>query len=481
MVGSAILDSRDTSDKRNVTTFTRDSNRAEGGDGLGPSANTNTFLLGALCIALGTCLTVVFFPGFMSFDSIRQYQQAIGEIPLTDAHPPVMTVLWRVLLSAWNDPGVLLAAHQAAYWLSLFLFAMALMKAPLGRIAIILFVGLWPPLLIHSLHLWKDVGLLIAYMLVVACVLADIRRPSAAWLLLATVAFAYGTAVRHNAVFAAIPLSILIAERAAVRLSTSRTRYFFTTVGASAGLLLVAIMLNSIVSGSAENIDGLGTILVWDMVAVSLAEGRDLLPTYLPRLVEGDLLPALAATFDPHANYRSYDVIAPYPPEGMTGQLVSDWLTMIIQNPGAYLEHRIVVFSALMGIGQEVYYPFHYLGIDNNEFGITFSNLSAEQQGWFIDAFWCVSRLMLYPAVVYLFLSSILFVGLVIRWALEGSLPSLLWTAFWLTASGLVMTLPLFVIAPAADYRFIIWLVASTVLATVLVVVYAFKSRLDYL
>ena len=121
-----------------------------------------------LSLIIGSSLTFIFFPGLMSYDSVYQYQQAIFIQPVTDAHPAIMVFLWRALLSVYNNSGMLLIFHQIIYWLSITLFAFMVSDRLLVRVLTILGIGLLPPLAIHSIHLWKDVGMMSCFALAIS-------------------------------------------------------------------------------------------------------------------------------------------------------------------------------------------------------------------------------------------------------------------------------------------------------------------------
>lgn len=139
------------------------------------SMRASNLILPLLSIFAAALLTALFFPGMMSYDSIYQYRQVIGAVPVTNDHPPVMVHLWRLAHSAIPSPGALLLVHQAVYWAAAALFAWGVVSTPLWRIFIFLLVGCWPPLLIHSVHLWKDSGMMIAMM---ACVSLLMQTPA---------------------------------------------------------------------------------------------------------------------------------------------------------------------------------------------------------------------------------------------------------------------------------------------------------------
>lgn len=49
-------------------------------------------------VSILALLAIVFYPGYMSPDSISHLEQATGVAHLTDWHPPVMTRLWGLLI-----------------------------------------------------------------------------------------------------------------------------------------------------------------------------------------------------------------------------------------------------------------------------------------------------------------------------------------------------------------------------------------------
>ena len=57
--------------------------------------HTQSALVAVSMLAL---LAIVFYPGYMSPDSISHLEQATGVAHLTDWHPPVMTRLWGFLI-----------------------------------------------------------------------------------------------------------------------------------------------------------------------------------------------------------------------------------------------------------------------------------------------------------------------------------------------------------------------------------------------
>lgn len=339
----------------------------------------STFAILVVAMTCASSLTIEFFPGFMSPDTLDQYRQVISKNQLNDGHPVLMVYLWRALLKVVDHPGVMLAFHQILYWSAIALFVCAVTRNISFRLTLLFFIGFCPPLVIQSLHLWKDIGMMGALAMATAALLTDIRKPHWSWLILGLIALFYATAVRHNAFVAALPLLAFLCHRIVSRSSLQKWRAACLT-----SLLVAVICLGQYGAMKAANSGvkhtyAIGTIVVWDMVAISLAKNKDLLPDYLIRYNKNEFMQQLSSTFNAEANYFSWKVVSPLPPEDLQGKLVKDWISLIIQHPIPYLKHRLHVFGTLLGIGRdEIYYPYH-LEIDDNEFNFRFTSMTDEE------------------------------------------------------------------------------------------------------
>ncbi|EBY7415766.1 hypothetical protein D6J61_26155, partial [Salmonella enterica subsp. enterica serovar Alachua] len=175
---------------------------------------TNLFIFTLAAVFTGIT-TYIFFPGLMSYDSLDQYRQAKGIIPLNSHHPIIMTYLWSGLMSFWDHAGIFLIIQQLLYWSGAAAISCLIGRTPLIKISLFLVVGLLPPLFIHSVHIWKDVGLNICATLVLAAILADVVFPRRNVLFIAAIPLFYSFTVRSNAPFGMFPLVLLWSWRAA--------------------------------------------------------------------------------------------------------------------------------------------------------------------------------------------------------------------------------------------------------------------------
>lgn len=421
-----------------------------------------------LALLLAFVFTYQFFPGFMSFDSLQQFRQTLGLLELNDAHPVIMVYLWRLLLEVHNHAGMLLAFHQVLYWFGIALFSCLAAQRLSLRLLLLLVIGLCPPLIILSLHLWKDVGMMSALAIAAALLLGYVRRPHWAWLTAAALALFFAVAVRVNGFIPAMPLLLLLCYFGASRLGRSHWQTAGLTIAGVICLSLVHGAAMGLINTNAKKSYGLGTLVVWDMVSISLAENEDLLPDYVYRSTTEDILPALAAANSTEANYPSYAVVSPYPPERFQKQLIKDWLDLILAHPGAYLSHRGHVLGVLLGVlDREIYYPYHP-GIDENEFNIWFTNMDYDELKGYFRLFDKLAASPLYRPWIYGLLAVIVVLIAWIRLLKRrgGDHANIL--AITVATSGLASAASLLVIATAADYRYITWTILAALLSAVI-------------
>ncbi|MFJ5834514.1 GtrA family protein [Streptomyces sp. NPDC093089] len=163
-------------------------------------------------------VSVVFHPGYFSSDSLVQLREALGETPMHDWHPPVMALLWKVLIDSTGAVSAMAALQAAVLWASLWLLAVLVWKrsGSRGLSLAMLAVGLAPHVVTFTGVVWKDVHM--AYVLLAACAVALLARelPSGrartrwALLLVGVLFLAYAVLVRKNAFPAVIPVFVLL-------------------------------------------------------------------------------------------------------------------------------------------------------------------------------------------------------------------------------------------------------------------------------
>jgi hypothetical protein len=173
---------------------------------------------------------VACFPGNMTRDSLRQWGQAVGELPFTGHHPPFHTLIIRLCAEAGialGDPiaGVVIySVLQVLATCAVFAWAVARMaRWGWPRVGILAVLGLWALLPLHgsyAMTMWKDVpfGLaMLAYTVALVGVLHDQPRRWRQYVPLAVAALAVALLRNNGPYVVALSAVVLVVALRPVR------------------------------------------------------------------------------------------------------------------------------------------------------------------------------------------------------------------------------------------------------------------------
>jgi hypothetical protein len=167
----------------------------------------------ALLVAI---VAALFWPGMPMYDTVAQYGQVLSN-EVDDWHPPVMVRLWQALEPLGTGTAPIFVLQVVLYAAGFGLIVAALGRSGRWRAALAAAVlALSPLLLAWQMVVLKDAQMLGA--LLAACgIIAQFRfrgrripLPIAA---VVALLLGYATLVRANALFATVPLSILLLPR----------------------------------------------------------------------------------------------------------------------------------------------------------------------------------------------------------------------------------------------------------------------------
>lgn len=397
----------------------------------------------------GFLVTVLlYFPGGMSSDSVAQLAQARSGT-FANWHPPLMAWVWRPIDQLVPGPAGMLVLQAAAWWAGLALLTRRLFAAPMAGRALLL-LGFWPPLFGMVGTIWKDVQMAIAFTFAAGLMLA--ARGRAGWLIAALIAIAYGTAMRHNGLLAALPLAAWAAWALTAALADRRV------LRAAAACLLVAFTLgaplaaNRALTAHDSHVDQL--LYAYDLAGISVRVGAQLVPPAIharPVTVED-----LRAVYDPNYVDPLYPTTLAFSDDVATvWALRQAWLGAIAAHPWAYMAHRADVLSHALGLRPAVWFAYHR-GVVPNDLGVP-----AGEATWnspIYGLFWVLKWTPLYRPGLYL---GLLVAGL---WVLlkERRKRRFAGWAIAVALSGLLYALPNAAIAIAADLRYHLWALVAT-------------------
>lgn len=423
----------------------------------GTGIQTLIWLWPVLCALTVFALTR---PGYLSFDSALMYWQARHDTYF-DIGGPLLPWLWHQLLriDTGTDAirlclmGLLATGLGACVWT---------WRAKLSRAGLLIAMGFAPlcPLLwMIWPHVWTDLLLAGLLLWLTACVSTtraqDARASRVVVALLLAVAICL---TRHNGWFALPPLLWLLAG------TWSWSRGF-----ARRAIVTAIVMLAVIASAAAwratsaiSRLDTWAVTLMWDLQAVSVAtlpdDARPLIPASLtdPRLRVGEL----RAAFHPASATRLYaattsgianPTVAPLD-DPQRRDLIAAWLRVLPSS--AYWRHRVRVMAALWGPHRapELRALAESPGITPYGDNPVLAEPAARGHGAFRTLIDRGTEWGLFAPGLH---AALALVVLLARWRrLDGEARL---TILALIASAACYALPLFVIAPSAETRYLLW------------------------
>lgn len=428
-------------------------------------------------LAVATALFVLFQPGWFTFDTAHQWWMArSGQLDST--HPAVMVRLWQASRAVLPDPQGFFALQLLLLWGGLAFVVTALpLRAP-ARLVALLGLGLWPAFLALQPQVWKDLWMVAALLWAVGALLREQGAASWRWRALALLMLALATALRFNALPGVLPLWAWLAWRIANAPAGAAAGRRFVGIDAARravrARLAIAVLSLPLLLGLAALPDRVGAvravtvwpiIALWDLAAVSIDTGRMQVPAAF--LKPGATIDDLAREFRPEVNVPSFAtgtihfhyelVVAP----ADLAALREAWLTLPLDEPTAWARHRLRYSAYLFGFRNaeladtRVLMPGLVPLLDNPPLVMAPSRprevLMAAWHG-LVDGPFFMGWLYVLVAFAVLAVATL-------RHRVEAAA---------VAASGLAMAAPLVVLGPAADFRYLLWLVVATVLSVLL-------------
>ncbi len=334
----------------------------------------------AILAVLGTGLLVSnvlpLYPGSMSFDSVMQLGQALDPSTLEDWHPPVMTVLWWLLMElSGGTVGSMLAAQLALLWAGLTLLAVyVFQESGRRRLSLLpLLLGVLPHVSSMSGVVWKD-GQLAFALLGAVVLLLFVRRGIAParvrWTAVAAAVLllAYAGSVRYNALPAIVPLLFLLTWPGAAR----RHRALLAG-GAVVGALVATPVIDAVRPVQATH--PAASVMLDDVLHLYSAS----------ELAAGDVSPELESylvtlattcppsTRDVNYRWRCANTTGTIPTVFRThaGELRGLYLSGIAERPLRYAQSRLRVFGKFLDTPPEEVFV-SWFTIHDNPHGLAF-------------------------------------------------------------------------------------------------------------
>jgi hypothetical protein len=408
--------------------------------------------------------SLIFYPGYLSPDSLNQFSQATGLIPVTDWHPPVMELVWHVLITITGHASSVLLFQTLLLWSALTLIALTLYRLTKSRrVSVIPFgVALLPVILDISGVVWKDVHmafalLLASTLLLSVAVFKSNQRLKLTAIILSIALITYATLVRYNAFLAVLPIMYL----AAIQFSwaSSKKRLALAMVGIVAVVGISSILVNTVTRPQPTH--PMAAIMLDDMINVVPAE--DVQKANISDRLKSVLIASQSECKAGEVIRNAFWACMKKPGQDVISVTHSDelarlWFGSMISHPFSYIGYRAQTFVMFLVVPEGSEYVWHE-GITPNELGqsVKFERAQNIMKYYVVD--------LGHRYFPFLFQGWFwLLVGLlVLRFSKKSD--SLGTYTRALSLSSVLYIILYIPIVVAMDYRYIYWSVMATTLA----------------
>ena len=318
-----------------------------------------------LLLALGHLL--LFAPGIMTWDAIRQYGQALSG-QYDDWHPPAMNWLWRQLGVFAAGPAPMLVLQVALYWGGTALWMTAAWRRGQRRTALVIaLLAISPICLVLVGTVLKD-SLFAGALLLASGLLALAPKARATRIVAALLLIAAAT-LRFNAVPACLPL-LLLTFPATWRRTLPR-------MAGSALLAAMPLVLALPVANMALHAKRSGvelSLVIYDLGGIGKYSGVDVFPpTPVRNPVAVNAACYTPVSWDRYAWWGDAPCASGF--ETLRAPLATGhgpygwWAAAVLGHPVAYAEHRLAHFARNTRLVRSPILPGLSLASDPNPWG----------------------------------------------------------------------------------------------------------------
>ena len=414
-----------------------------------------------VAVCMLALLVVIFYPGYMSPDSISHLEQATGVAHLTDWHPPVMTRLWGFLIGVTGHISSMLIFQLVLLVTAMFVLSSLVYRHTRNRAWALstYMIVLLPNIVNIAGVIWKDVQMAFSLTLAVLLIWFIISSKKSLGRVatygivgLALLLIIYAGMLRYNALFAVLPILFVLPS-----LLTKRFHVWSGLASVIIGLV-VTIGVTAVINQPSEKTHPITAVQLDDIVHVANLDGEhhgrwsmykkihDTCRDKTKDIMNSYIICTKAAQREALKNEHQ--------------GVFNDWLLTIIRHPIKYVSYRLATFSIFIFPQPERMYIFQP-GIEQNQVGAAVKNeyaisgLAAYVKGGAQANIPLIFQPWLYVAVlVFIYYTSRRIREQVRRHFIRA-----------VALSGLIYIVAYFPVAVAVDYRYIYWSVFATILS----------------
>jgi len=414
-----------------------------------------------VAVCMLALLVIVFYPGYMSPDSISHLEQATGVAHLTDWHPPVMTRLWGFLIRVTGHISSMLIFQLMLLVAAMFMLSIIVYRHTRNRVwALSIYMILLLPNIVNIAGvIWKDVQMAFSLTLAVLLIWFIISSKKSLGRVamygivgLTLLLILYAGILRHNALFAVLPILFVLPSLLTKRL------HVWSGLACMAAGLIVTIGATAVINQPSEKTHPITAVQLDDIVHVANLDrehhGRwsmykkihDTCRDKTKDIMNSYIICTTAAQREALKNEHQ--------------GVFNDWLLTIIRHPIKYVSYRLATFSIFLFPQPERMYIFQP-GIEQNQVGAAVKNEYAiSGLAAYVKGGAQTNIPMIFQPWLYL-------VILMFIYYKSGRIREQVQRHFIraVALSGLIYIVAYFPMAVAVDYRYIYWSVFATILS----------------
>jgi hypothetical protein len=414
-----------------------------------------------------------YFPGFMDADAVNQFHQA-STFYFDDWHPPIMALIWSGINKILPGPAGFFLLEISLYWIAFLLIGIRLIvDIENGRRSyyryFIFAILPFAPFLINIVgSIWKDVLAFGCFGTALGIILLRARgcglwslQSALVWVLLIV-----GSLARYNSIVGAVPLLVLhlwptVPDARPIRtvlgrgvLAAALTIGTVSTIGYS----LDAFVLH------AEKTHPVNSVFLFDLVGISHRIDRNLVPG---RWSPDETNEILTTCYTPmYWNSLAWGSCR-FVQEGLvkSGEwgkgLFPLWFAAVTKYPVAYVAHRLEYMHTLL-------WPRKFFNPDPQEslifgFKANFLYRAIKKMVMFIR----FQFPLYFMLTIGFWMAASTILAIVVFWRYR-KWPGEYYTALMVALSAMFCAVPLVVIGPSGEYRYVYWTAGATCIAALL-------------
>ena len=319
-------------------------------------------------------VVVTFYPGFMSYDTIHALVSARNGV-LDSMWPPMVSYVWALVDFVWPHPWVMFLVQVMTLMLSInFIVYRCTGSYLYTALALVAYLAV-PVILGTVVVIWKDVLMAAIFLAALAFMLPEepphmnlrkIARSSVALLLIFI-----GLCVRHNGVFAAVPLVYLFSLNVLRQGAPVRKRIPIRELILTLGIVILLFTGKTVIdmyslpslnklSSSTEFF--IRSVRILDIAGASVCANQNLFDELAPTLSVAQIADGYDAR---HINLSSKVLTAV--PEN--ANVNSVWLRVAAHHPICFMSNKASMTAYLLGVEPGDQFAITSPGIDTNPYG----------------------------------------------------------------------------------------------------------------